>query len=106
MMKSEGVSQCVSYMYMYNVHVVCMYMYVCVAVYLFVFRAVCEQLLRSLDVSNVMFWKEALSSVQSIVGGVDYKVNKLNQVDADAVDLCVCVYVCVCTYSMCVHEQW
>ena len=38
-------------------------------------RIVCEQLLRHLDMSNVLFWGEALSTVRAIVGGVDYKVS-------------------------------
>ena len=41
--------------------------------YRYVFpRIVCEQLLRHLDMSNVLFWGEALSTVRAIVGGVDY----------------------------------
>ena len=35
----------------------------------------CEQLLWHLDMSNVLFWGEALSTVRAIVGGVDYKVS-------------------------------
>ena len=38
-------------------------------------RIVCEQLLRHLDMSDVLFWGEALSTVRAIVGGVDYKVS-------------------------------
>ena len=37
-------------------------------------RSVCEQLLGHLDMSNMLFWGEALSTVRAIVGGVDYKV--------------------------------
>ena len=37
-------------------------------------RLVCEQLLCHLDLSNLLFWGEALVTVRAIVGGVDYKV--------------------------------
>ena len=37
-------------------------------------RSVCEQLLCHLDLSNLLFWSEALRVVKEIVGGVDYKV--------------------------------
>ena len=52
-------------------------------------RLVCEQLLRHLDLSNLLFWGEALVTVRAIVGGVDYKVR------AEATRLaCVCITHC------------
>lgn len=52
-------------------------------------RLVCEQLLCHLDLSNLLFWGEALVTVRGIVGGVDYKVR------ARATRLtCLCITHC------------